>query len=316
MLKKVEIKYTFKKKRDYNLITPCCNGINKKGKFVNYNELPNIYGYCHSCGKTSLPPQVYEDEKGNKYIWKETLSKYESLLNDSIAIKLSNDKKDTSNCIEKNEIKYVSEHIIREQYLVQPENNLLKYLRKTYDSKKVEVIKEMYAIGTCNEGGTVFWNINKEGKVQKSKISFYNTNGKRTNRFKVPYKNEQGYHSCLFGEHLILDKDKGKQILILVESEKTAIVGYVNMPKYTWLAYGGSNGLTENKTKALIGHKVLIIPDVSRTATDIMLKKITHLQKLGIDARVWDMTYGKSDNVLKEEGVHNMDLEDFIREMI
>jgi hypothetical protein len=28
---------------------------------------------------------------------------------------------------------------------------------------------------------------------------------------------------------------------------KTAIVGYINLPEYIWIAYGGINGLTKNK---------------------------------------------------------------------
>lgn len=316
MLKRVDIKYNFKKKRDFSLITPCCNNNNKDGKFVNYQNLPNIYGYCHSCGKTSLLPLVYEDDNGNKYLWNETFSKFENLLEDEILTVLVKEIKNKSNNIEKKKINFIPKEVMKQHYLVYPENNLLKYLRKVYGDKKVDCVKELYAIGTCKNGGTIFWNINKDCKVQKSKISFYNENGRRFNRFKVPYKNEDGYYSCLFGEHLILDKFKGKQILVLVESEKTAVVGTICMPKYTWLAYGGSTGLTEEKLQPLIGHRVLIIPDISRTATDIMLKKTIHLLKLGIDVNVWDMTNGKSDEELKEDGVHNMDLEDFIRNNI
>jgi hypothetical protein len=243
------------------------------------------------------------------------LSKYDKILNDLIPIKLIEEKYTASNNSKKEKIRFIQERIIWDQYLVCPENNLLKYLRKTYGNKKVDIVKEMYVIGTCSEGGTVFWNISKELKVQKAKISFYNSIGKRSNKFKVPYNNEDGYYSCLFGEHLIIDDLKGKQIIVLVESEKTAIVGDINMPKYTWLAYGGANGLTDEKLKPLIGHKVLIIPDVSRNATEIMLKKLPRLQQLGIDVKVWDMTYGKSDEALEKEGVYNMDLEDFIRDI-
>lgn len=118
----------------------------------------------------------------------------------------------------------------------------------------------------------------------------------------------------MFGEHLIIDNYKGKQIIVLVESEKTAIVGEINLPKYTRLAYGGSNGLTDEKLKAIVGHKVLIVPDMSRTATDIMMGKRPFLKQMGIDANVWDMTKGKDDEQLKKEDVYNMDLEDFTRE--
>ncbi|MDO7173455.1 DUF6371 domain-containing protein [Mariniflexile sp. AS56] len=316
MLKKLNIKYSFEKKRNFNITTPCCNNNNKDGKFVNYQGLPINYGYCHSCGKASLPTQIYKDDKGDHYLWDEITSKFINFTNDIIPNRLIKNEKQISNPTENRTINYVSEVEIWKHYLIEPENNLLKYLRKTYGNKKVDLVKEMYVIGTCTKGGTVFWNISKELNVQKSKVCFYDTNGKRTNRFQVPYKNEDGFYSCLFGEHLILDKYRGKQILVLVESEKTAIVGDICMPKYTWLAYGGSNGLTEGKLKPLIGHKVLIIPDISRTATDIMLNKIPYLIKLGINAKVWDMTYGKSDEELNEEGVYNKDLEDLIRDLI
>ncbi len=43
-------------------------------------------------------------------------------------------------------------------------------------------------------------------------------------KFMVPYKNEDGYYACLFGENLIYDELKGRKTIIIVESEKTAVV--------------------------------------------------------------------------------------------
>ena len=51
----MEQKLKFEKKRNYGIITPCCGKSNKDGKFVNYQALPEQFGYCHSCGKTTLP---------------------------------------------------------------------------------------------------------------------------------------------------------------------------------------------------------------------------------------------------------------------
>ena len=196
-----------------------------------------------------------------------------------------------------------------------PENNLLKYLRKTYGDEKVEDVKETYVIGTNKDGGTIFWNINSHLKVQKAKVLYYNQNGKRTNKFVVPYKNEDGYYACLFGEHLINDELKGKKIIILVESEKTAIIGYIHLPEYIWLAYGGINGLTENKLKPLVGHTVLIIPDMSENAINVIYDKIPTMLAMGINIKIWDMTDGKTDEELKLEGIYNCDLEDFFRSL-
>ena len=171
----------------------------------------------------------------------------------------------------------------------------------------------MYYIGTSKDRGTIFWNINIKQNVQKAKISYYKTEGKRTDYFKVPYKNEDGYFNCLFGEHLIERNENIGKYIILVESEKTALVCAIHLPEYIWLAYGGINGLTSEKLKVLIGYKVVLVPDMSQNAIEIMNKKISYLKELGVDAEIWDMTEGKSDKQLKEEGWYNCDLEDIFR---
>jgi len=318
MLKRVKQDYKFNQKRNYKLTTPCCNTNNKDGKFINYIDLPDIYGYCYSCGKTNLPPSIFTDNNNNEYIWNPVLNKYEKTATNSVATKQqqqSNNVANNNTIQTKTPIKYIPKPKIWETYNSSNENNLLLYLRETYGDKAVDIVKESYFIGTNYDGGTIFWNINKNLLVQKSKISYYKSNGKRTNKFKVPYKNEDGYFSCLFGEHLIDDNKKGEQVIILVESEKTAIVGAINLPKYTWLAYGGLNGLTDSKASPLIGHRVLIIPDISNKATEVMNKKIVHLKKLGIDISIWDMTNGKTDEQLKKEGIYNDDLEDYFRKI-
>ncbi|WP_141119683.1 DUF6371 domain-containing protein [Lutibacter agarilyticus] len=187
------------------------------------------------------------------------------------------------------------------------------YIRNTYGNTNANRIKELYYIGTNKDGGTVFWNINNQGKTQKAKVSYYNLKGKRCNQFRVPYKNEDGYYSCLFGAHLIDLLENKQKVIILVESEKTAIIGAIHLPKYIWLSYGGINGLTKEKLNVLIGRKILIIPDMSKNAVEIMNKKISSLTQLGIDVNIWDMTNGKTDRQLKEEGWYNCDLEDVFR---
>lgn len=309
-LYKVIIEYKYCSKRNLNLTTPCCSKGNKDGKFSTFIDLPEIYGYCHSCGKTSLPPTLYKDENGNEFIWNDVQSKYEPIT--SILQSYSHSVVEQQKEIAK-DIKYIPESTIWECFDIIPENNLLRYLRKKYCNDKVNDAKEIYALGTSKDGGTIFWEINTVLQVQKAKISYYNENGKRNNQFKVPYKNEDGYYSCLFGEHLLYDNLKGKKTVILVESQKTAIVGYINLPEYIWTAYGGINGLTKNKLLSLIGHTVLIIPDMSENAVNIIYKKIPLLISMGINVKVWDMTEGKTDLQMKIEGIYNNDLEDIFR---
>lgn len=307
MLQKTKLELTFNSKRDYKLITPCCGRNNSDGKFINYKSISQEYGYCHSCGKASLPPTIYTDENGVQYIWNELESKFQT---DLILPKKSfiNAPKITSQ-------KFITESIIWKYFKVNPENNLLQYLRKTYGDLKTEDAKETYALGTSNDGGIIFWSINTNLNVLKAKIAYYDTNGKRTNKFRVPYKNEDGYFNCLFGEHLVYDKIKTKKTIVLTESEKTAIIGYILFPQYVWVAYGGINGLTESKISPLIGHNVLIVPDMSENAVSIILNKMPHLISLGINAKIWDMTESKTDEQLKLEGIYNNDLEDVFRKI-
>jgi hypothetical protein len=309
MLHKQEITYKFNPKRNFHLSTPCCNRSNKDGKFSNYLGLPEQFGYCHSCGQQTLPPSIFVDENGNELTWNPIQNKLEP----SIFVL---QKKSIHKPLEipvKPKIKYIDEDAIWKSFHVMPENSLLLYLRSKYGNAKVNEAKETYAIGTSKDGGIIFWSINSDLKVQKSKIAYYDNNGKRTQKFAVPYKNADGYYNCLFGAHLIYDKYKGIDTIVLVESEKTAIVGHINLPQYNWAAYGGINGLTNDKLKCLIGHTVVIIPDISENAVSIMYDKIPYMCSLGINASIWDMTDEKSDEQLKLDGAYNCDLEDVFR---
>jgi len=311
MLTKVERALKFSKKRNFKLITPCCRKANTDGKFVNYEGFEDSFGYCHSCGETTTPPALYKDEKGEEYQWNETTNSWDNGVASTSSLPSSENASQRKNQPEQ---KYVPETDIWKYYYIEPENNLLQYLRKNFQKELVDSVKETYAIGTTKDGGTIFWLINQNSRVQKAKISYYNDQGKRTNKFRVPYKNGDGYFSCLFGAHLLCESYKGSRTVVLVESEKTAIVGDILLPQYVWLAYGGINGLTEDKIECLIGHKVLLIPDISGNAVSIAYKKLLLLHSKKINANIWDMTDGKTDLQLKKEGIYNNDLEDYFRQ--
>ncbi len=286
--------------------------LNKDGKFVNFGNLPNHFGYCHSCGKASLPQTTYRDSFGDEYFWNDDQKRFEKKTD---CISNVDSLSSYQQLIVKKEQQFIDEAIIWKYFHIIPESPLLLYLRKTYGDAKTHEIKEIYSIGSTTDGGTIFWSINDRLKVQKAKIVYYDCNGRRKNKFKVPYKNEDGFYTCLFGQHLITSAVKGKQTIVLVESEKTAIVGHVLMPKFIWIAYGGCNGLTTDKLQPLIGHNVLIIPDMSENAVSIILGRIPLMLQMGIHVKIWDLTEGKTDEQLKLDGVYNNDLEDVFREL-
>jgi hypothetical protein len=317
MYKKIEQHLVFNKKRNSKIVTPCCRKSNKDQKFVTYQNYPEIYGYCHSCGKASLPPSTYEDDFGNEFYWDGNNKKFENVLqlyDKSVLQQVKSCVMHTDNCNtnDKKLVIHIDFQVVKKSVTDYPESNLLQYLKSHYGNKTIDQVQKMYYIGNTNDGGTIFWNINKDLKVQKSKICYYKKNGKRTSKFKVPYKNEDGYYSCLFGEHLLNKYDKP---IVLVESEKTAIVCAINFPDYNWLSYGGINGMTNAKMKVLSGKTILIVPDLSENARNIAEKKVDELSSLNIDASIWDLSKGMNDDELKEKGYYNCDLEDFLRDL-
>lgn len=313
-LNKVNIDLKFKQKRNYKLITPCCNRSNRDGKFSNYIGLDEQYGYCHSCGKTNLPQTVYLDEKGKKYIWNDHFNRYEVLDGIQVPYHLKENKLPTiAEHPKGTEIKYIDPNLLKESILHKPESNLLEYIRKTYGDKETDRVINLYYLGTDPVGYTLFWNVDKNLMVRKAKVIKYDATGKRSSKIRSPYLNDDGYKACLFGEHLLKYGDMDNDIYVLVESEKTAIISSILLPKYWWLAYGGINGLTSDKIKVLKGYRILIIPDMSENAVSIVKNKLPLMMQLGIHAEIWDMTGGRSDEQLKQDLDYNNDLEDILK---
>lgn len=83
---------------------------------------------------------------------------------------------------------------------------------------------------------------------------------------------------CLFGEHL-LSQDPDRPV-VLVESEKTALICAGLMPRYAWLATGGKSQLSEEKQRVLKGRKVIAFPDVD--GYEDWARKLTELPGLHI----------------------------------
>lgn len=82
---------------------------------------------------------------------------------------------------------------------------------------------------------------------------------KSTNPFTLKSEDKKEFYgSCFFGEHLI-DPDKDK--IVIVESEKSAIIASYYFPQYNWIAGGGSLKITKKMVKILNGYDVIAIAD-------------------------------------------------------
>ena len=150
-------------------------------------------------------------------------------------------------------------------------------LASYYGSKAKEVLKRLledYRLGATRDGAVIFWQIDWENKVRTGKVMQYNPeDGHRVKDGQVSAVNwihsilkrqrvlaeEWQLSQCLFGEHLLnVYPDK---VVVLVESEKSAVIGSAIFPDYVWLATGGKSQLREEKLRVLTGRTVLLFPD-------------------------------------------------------
>lgn len=157
-------------------------------------------------------------------------------------------------------------------------NALFIFLADKFGRELTLEIFQLYNVGTARkwEGSTVFWQVDVYGNVRTGKVIKYGADGHRikgTEGSKVTWAHSlwQGkphdftITQCYFGEHL-LSRFHDKKVMI-VESEKTAIIGSLLMPKFLWLASGGCHGcLKPELSKVLGGRDVILVPDLKMEA--------------------------------------------------
>lgn len=149
-----------------------------------------------------------------------------------------------------------------------------------------------WGIGTDKHENTVFLFRDIEARWCNLKRGKYEATGKRAKGEKdsgfyslpQPYERKENatperYALPLFGEHL-LSKDK-KKIVMIVESEKTALFASYHYPDYDWVACGSANGLsdgtngTNDKITPLKGRQVVWLCDADKAG-----RKNSSLDKL------------------------------------
>ena len=222
-----------------------CGKSNKDGKFVPYTGYENK-GYCHSCGETFLPELVKAEQWNTSppkaYSNRRTIAPHSK------------------------PVSFIPVQVFKDSLKSHEANHFVKYLIDLFGIEVTNELISKYFIGTSKHwpGATVFWQIDKSGKIRTGKIMLYNADtGKR---IKEPFNHIQWVHKlincptfelkqCLFGEHLLHDKTKP---VAIVESEKTAIIASVYLPQFIWLSVGGVDGLNTEKCSVLKGRNVTL----------------------------------------------------------
>lgn len=157
-------------------------------------------------------------------------------------------------------------------------NNLYLHLRLRLTQDVADAIVRRYYLGTSKylAGTPVFWYIDSQYNITTGKIMYYPdpVKGKRyreSDRYRgKPVVNfvhavlkmpDFKRKPCFFGEHL-LTAEPHKSIIV-VESEKTALIASVFHPDHVVLATGGMNGLMNLNWSLTRGREVVLIPDTS-----------------------------------------------------
>lgn len=156
------------------------------------------------------------------------------------------------------------------------ENNFFRFLRNECHVSEVDLerLQCRYLVGSTRNGSTIYWQLDFNGNVRTGKIMQYDD--KTGHRVKDAYSVDWVHSKlmrmdkltanftlsqCLFGEHQ-LHSDNINNVVAIVESEKSALLGSLVYPEYTWLATGGKCNLTPCKTSALVNRTVILFPDV------------------------------------------------------
>ena len=153
-------------------------------------------------------------------------------------------------------------------------SSLSDYMDKVakYDNKmlsRIDNIVMRYRLGAVHKTmnyhyGTVLPCINQKGMIVGGSVIYYNTEDGSMLYKDTLINNLYSWYAfdyytdsnVFFGEHLWL----GRQTII-VQEEKTALLGALAHPDFDWLAVGVGNNLTDAMMRKFMGRQVILFPD-------------------------------------------------------
>lgn len=271
----IEYRFTLQKyKRGSKLTCPKCG---RKQCFVKYIDTEgqiiflDYVGRCdheHSCQYHYKPSDYFKD---NPDTWEEKSS-----------------WKLRPKVILPQPINYIDKEIMRRSLTDYKRNPLFTFLSGVLGEKETSRIFQLYSVGTSKKwnGSTVFWQIDRQGKVRTGKIMLYDPI--TGHRVKKPRSYVSWVHTelglnhfnmkqCLFGEHLLADYPT--KAVAIVESEKSALIATHFLPEFVWLATGGIHGCFKADTVSVLKDRaVMLCPDLG--AKDVWQEKVYLLSSI------------------------------------
>jgi hypothetical protein len=230
---------------------PACNG---KGVFVRYIDERGEYlstdvGRCNresKCGYHYKPKQYFADNpSGSKFV-KTRAGKSQQIKTQTLTEQPKS-------------FDFIAPEHLHAALGNYDRNAFVQFLFDLFPdcSEEIQAVLKMYFVGTY-EDYTCFPQIDRLNRVCKAKlIRFNRATGKRlkgdydTSSLvrKLKLKEDFNYKQIFFGEHL-LRREAVKPVAV-VESEKTAIVASLCMPRFVWLATGSKQWLKVERLQRL-----------------------------------------------------------------
>ena len=195
---------------------------------------------------------------------------------------------------------------------------LFKYLTSLWGCEETSRLFQLYNVGSSPKFdlATVFWQVDVNGYIRTGKIMKYGSDGHRIKTDGVAafswahcdrhVPNDFTLVQCFFGEHLLTKMPDSK--VMIVESEKTAVICSHYYPQFAWLASGGCNGcLNSTAAQVLKGREVWLIPDLD--AEDYWEKKLDMLKTITPNVGISRCI---SDIATPEQRAAKLDIADFL----
>lgn len=198
---------------------------------------------------------------------------------------------------------------------------LFRFLSSLWGEEETMRLFRLYNVGATirMNDAAVFWQVDIKGRIRTGKIMRYGNDEHRikedglvnfmwAHRMKSMVDNPEDFNlvQCFFGEHLLSACPDSK--VMIVESEKSAIIASHYYPQYLWLASGGCCGcLNQTASQVLKGREVWLVPDLD--AEDRWHAKLTMLRTITPTAGI---VTAISDMATPEQRAAKLDIADFL----
>lgn len=236
-------------------ICPSCNHRNTFVRYFNNDSKEYLHenvGRCdreEKCGYHKKPKEFFQENPSYQV---EQPFVYQNVKSETVQIPT-----------------YIDEETVSSTLGQYGSNTFVQGLIAVFGQDEVMNAVNKYKIGTWIESDdeVIFWQFDRNMNCRSGKVMSYDRatikRGKTISwMHTILGLNDYNLSQCLFGEHLITSRHDP---VIVVESEKSAIIGSIVIPDYIWVATGGKSSAVVDKLKVLKNYKVTLVPDIDAT---------------------------------------------------